>query len=199
MKIVLITVLTAVAGATANAGTVNGSLGGPFAGYDNLIDMEADWSGNVPGGPVSVAADFYLASHGVTSTDDNGHAGFTNTGNPGLEQSGLTIITWDTDIVELQMGLSGFSGESPFVADFVDVFNDGVFLGVFAGFPGASNQFDIVNIDANGAAFDEIRIAWFGSDSVGYTHYLNWNEVPAPGAAALFGIGGCMAARRRRV
>lgn len=186
----------AVAGGVASA-AVNGSVGGPFAGYDNTIDMEADWTGNSPGGPVSVAADFYLGSHGVTSTDDNGHAGWTNTGTPGLEQFGITAITWNTDIDALQLGVSGWEGPSPFSADWIDVFNDGAFLGTFSAIGVGTGGFDIINLDAGGDAFDEIRIAWFGTDSVGYTHYLNWNEVPAPSSIALLALGG-MAMRRRR-
>jgi hypothetical protein len=198
MKTVTIaTTFLALAAANA-AAQVNGSVGGPFAGYDNLIDMEADWSGNQQGDPISVPADYYLGSHGVTSTDGNGHAGWTNTGFPGLEQFDMTTLTWDTDIVALQLGVTGWDGPDPFSADWIDVFNDGNFLGSVSAIGQGTGGFDMINIDNSGAGFDEIRIAWFGTDGLGYTHYLNWNAVPTPSSVALLGLGGLVATRRRR-
>lgn len=196
-NMMIATACVALAAGTATA-QVNGSVGGPFAGFDNLIDMEADWSGNQQGDPISVPADYYLGSHGVTSTDGNGHAGWTNTGVPGLEQFDLTTITWDTDLVELQLGVTGWDGADPFNADWIDVFNDGNFIGSFGALGQGTGGFDMINLDASGAPFDEIRIAWFGTDGFGYTHYLNWNAIPAPSSLALLGLGGLATARRRR-
>jgi hypothetical protein len=193
---VLAAVAVTAMGSTASA-AISGSLGGPFAGYANLIDLDADFSGSSPGGPISVSSTFYLGSHGVTMTDDNGHAGWTNTGNPGLEGFGITAITWDTDIKDLQIALSGWEGLSPFAADWIDVFNDGAFIGTFSAFgAGGTGSYDFINISAT--AFDEIRIAWFSTDNVGNTHFLNWNVVPTPPTAALVGLGGLLSMRRRR-
>jgi len=51
---------------------------------------------------------------------------------------------------------------------------------------------------ANGHKFDEVRILGFGFPADTFVDNLSWNSVPTPASAALLGLGGLVATRRRR-
>lgn len=122
-------------------------------------------------------------------------------GNSALVEFGM-FSTWDSDLSEFSVQVWDPSGApSPFGGGLgVFVFNDGVEVagGTYSpAFGGLGDSwFNITS--AGGAAFDEVRILGFGFDPSTFVDNLSWNAVPSPASAALLGMGGLVATRRRR-
>jgi hypothetical protein len=175
------------------------------------------------GGPTGVvSADAWLGSHGIAELQagdlvpqvDNYDAtlgggggwlgGNTNAffGNFGV------FMMLDHDATEMSMQIWDPSGPPSFFGGGLNVFlfNDGVQVhdlfvqnGDIAtpAWGGIGDSwFDITT--SGGDVFDEVRILGFGFGPTTVMDDLSWNQVPAPGALALFGLAGLGARRRRR-
>lgn len=167
-----------------------------------------------PGGPTGTGlpTDAFQAGYGlelvsgdlvqnvVDATTQPGQSwlgtGYSFTGAYGV------FMTFDSDLSDFSTQVWDPSGApSPFGGGAgVFVFDDGVEVGFFSFTPawgGVGNEW--LNISATGGmVFDEIRILGFGFFPTTYVDNLSWNVIPAPGAAALFGLAGAAGLRRRR-
>lgn len=167
-----------------------------------------------PGGPTGtgLAVDAFQADYGVIiesgdlqqnvvdATTQPGQSwlgsGYSFTGAYGV------FLTFDEDLTDFSTRVWDPSGTpSPFgggAAAFI--FDDGVEVGFFAFTPswgGVGDEW--LNISATGGmVFDEVRILGFGFFPTTFVDDMSWNVVPAPGAAALFGLAGLAGVRRRR-
>jgi len=187
-----------VAGSTSQAPT-----------YGTTLNFE---EGGVPTG-VGLAADTF-SSFGVSSlTAGDGFNRIDNFSTmPGfgwLPDSNSFIggfgvfMNFDTDLTEMSAQVWDNSGPPSLFGGgmFVVLLNDGVevsFNVVNPAFGGVGDSwFDITTTD--GDVFDEVRFVGAGfAGPLTILGEASWNAVPATGAATLLGLGGLVAARRRR-
>jgi autotransporter-associated beta strand protein len=204
---------------TVNGGTllVNGSIG---ASATNAITVN---TGAILGGSGTIWRNITVASGGTLSPG-NSPGILTESGNLSLATganfaidlngpaAGNTLSSYDQMVVGGTVSLNGGTGAGATLApslgyfpSFFDVFfvltNDGTdaITGTFNGLPEGST----VSLGTWAGTPVTATISYLGNSDTGATFGGNdvvlYNIVPAPGTAALIGLSGLLATRRRRV
>lgn len=209
MRIATLTALAGTLAATAPAlAAYNIAVGTSANTYANTLNFDE------PGGPVGfgLPTNSWDASHGVTSLgagDGNQVVSdFTTTPGQGWLGSGNAFygnfgvfMTFDSDIESFSTQFWDPSGApSPFGGGAaIYLYNDGSEVASLFFTPAWGGVGDdwIDVTTSGGMVFDEVRLLGYGFSPTSYIDNASWT-VPTPGVAALLGIAGIGAARRRR-
>lgn len=192
----------------AASGQVSVTVGTSAPAYQTTLNFDE------PGGPTGQVGGAAWTGIGVTElvsgtgvqtvTTMNTQPGF------GWLGTGNVFVAPFGAFMKFSQDLTGFSSQfwdnsgpgGPFGGGaLVVAFNDGVEVAsqfiTNPAYGGTGSSW--VNVTgANGATFDEVRMLGFGFSPTSYIDNLSWNVVPAPAAAAVFGLGGLVLTRRRR-
>ncbi len=200
----LATAATVASPALADITITQGTSAGAYATTLNFDEV---------GGPTGAVSTDAWASIGISDMQAGDGAPFvgdldTPNGGWGLGDGNAffgnfgVFISWDTDLTEFSTQVWDPSGPPDFFGGGLNfiVFNDGVEVANLFTTPAwgglGDEWFDVTT--TGGMVFDEVRILGFGFLPQTHVDNLSWNAVPAPGAAALLGLGAMTLPRRRR-
>jgi hypothetical protein len=108
---------------------------------------------------------------------------------------GLDVIMLNSDVTAIGFNPMVYSGSDTLNIQIFDTANN--LLGTFQS-PANQNETDFFGFISNGTPIGRVNLFGIGNNAEGADNISIWTRIPAPGAAALLGLGGLVAGRRRR-
>lgn len=193
--------------AGTSLGSITVSQGASGTTYSTELNFDEMGGPTGPGIATDAWASLGLAS--IAAGDGNNFVGdnaslfgpWIGTGNSFFGNFGI-FMNFDTDLTNFSAQVWDPSGPPSLFGGGLGIFafNDGTEVAnviVEPSWGGVGDEWIDISADG-GMVFDEIRLLGFGFDPTTFADNMSWNAVPAPSGAAIFGLTGLVAARRRR-